>query len=124
MIGRKGTRIGGKVMEYWDCDYYEIYIFNDEKWIRIDCFYYDSGEDFGNGTSRLNLYSGFDMPLKEFLDPSFDYDVTQQEIKQFIEDMEEEQAIKEMAEIEATPLLYDELTMETPCGYYVDWKED
>lgn len=112
---------------YWDSDYYEIYMYNEaftgnkKKWIRVEGFYYDNGEDNGHGTSREELYSGFDLPLEEFLSEPFDYDIFQEQLTHYVEDMEPSEAERRMTEFgEYKPLSYKKLTMETPCGKYVD----
>ena len=112
--------------EYWEADFYEIYLYDNEKWINIEGFYYDNGDDYGYGTSREETYSGFDMSLKDFLSPDFDYDVFQESLNHYVEDLEDTEAIRRMNEEHKgyKPLPYTEITMETPCGYYIDYKED
>lgn len=107
--------------EYWDKDFYEIYMNDKEKWIHVLGYFY-IGNDNGSGDSRQLDYCGFDIPLSEFLSDDFDYETYQEQLTQYIEDMEEDEAVKRMNDIVYTPLLYDELTMETPCGFYVDSK--
>lgn len=111
---------------YWDSDYYKIYMYSKEKWIRVECYYYDNGIDDGNGTSREEQYSGFDVSLKEFLSDEFDYDVFQEQLTHYVDDIEYTEAERRMTEWygDYKPLPYSRLTMETPCGNYVDYENN
>lgn len=114
----------GKDKQYWDCDFYKIYMIDGEKWITVEGYYYDEGEDDGYGTSRNVMFGDFDMSLKEFLSDEFDYDLFQNQLTEYVDELKDYEAIRQMNEWydEYNPLPYDKLTMETPCGYYVDWK--
>lgn len=110
-------------------DFYQIYKDdNNRKWIKIDGYFYDEGDDNGKGTSRCVEYSGYDMPLIEFLE--FKYDENRindmgSEHKQHIEDMTEDKAYQKMKEFynggeQINCLAYKELTIDTPVGNYVN----
>lgn len=111
--------------EYWDKDYYSIEYYGGEKYIVFHGFYYDTGEDCGNGTSRLVEYSGFDCPLIKFLEWDDDqYSFEAEGCKQYITDMTSTEAIKDMnTYYDGKPPIemnWSEINMETPCGNYVN----
>ena len=110
--------------EYWDADFYEIYMYGGEKWILVEGYYYDNGVENGYGTSREELYSGFYVLLKDFLSDDFDYDIFQEQLTHYVDELEESEAVRRMNEEHKgyKCLPYDELTMDTPCGFYIDYK--
>ena len=126
---------------YWDKDFYQITYYGNEPYIQIDGYFYisDTGYDEDGNLNekycyRAVDYSGVEFPLQEFIDRfvngNEDYSDTEEYInrKEYIEDCTEEMAIDYMAHFyngdPATPLLFSELNMDTPCGYYVDARPD
>lgn len=113
--------------EYWDKDYYEIIGYGTEKDIHFFGYFYCCGEDNGEGECREVEYCGFECPLNEFLewrnDPD-EYDIRQESCKQYIGDCTEKEAIEMMNTFYGgkppIELSLDDITMDTPCGYYVD----
>ena len=124
---------------YWDTDFYQITYYGNEPYVQIDGYFYisDSGYDKDGNLNkeycyRAVAYSGVEFPLQEFIDRFVngdeDYTDTDEYInrKEYIEDCTEEMAIDYMLHFyngdPATPLLFSELNMDTPCGCYVDAK--
>ena len=123
---------------YWDVDFYHIEEYDGEKYLRVDCWFYDNGDggydDDGNWndaySSRCEEVSGVDFLLKEFIDRFVDGDEDYTDTDEFeyrkayIGDYTEEQAIECMNTYfngnPPTPLPYSKLTLDTPCGCYVD----
>ena len=113
--------------EYWDTDFYKIEDYG-EKYICICGYFYDEGDGEGSKkTSRCIDFSGFECPLKEFLDwrgDEYEYDDRQAEADQYIENCTPKEAIKMMNTYfngnPPTELKFEDITMETPCGYYVN----
>lgn len=102
--------------EYWDCDYYSIYEENGEKYIKFWGYFYECDE----AIEFCNAY----IKLKEFLnDRSMRYAV-EVSAKQYITSMTEDEAIEEMNTYyngnPPVPYPLEDVTMETPCGDYVD----
>lgn len=117
------------VDDYMDCDLYEITDIDGEKTIHIFGYYYTNGDDNGGGEYRRVDYSGFYIPLKDYVNWTLDdYDSEQEILKQYIGDMYEYEVEMELTQYlkDATCLPYKELTMDTPNGYYIDngswWK--
>lgn len=111
--------------EYWDRDFYNIEERDGEKVILFLGYTYESGcgDDEENGKSCRELeYSGFESPLKEFLiwrnDPD-EYMRRAEEVTQYIGDCTPEVA-KENMDCGAIELKFSDITMDTPCGFYVD----
>ena len=109
---------------YWNRDFYSIYMCGSEKRINMEGYFYDEGEDNGYGTSRELSYSGFDLPLTKFISGDFDYDAYQSGLSQYIEDMDENEAVRRMDTKTVTPLSFGKLTLDTPCGSYVNYDEE
>lgn len=112
--------------EYWVKDYYQIEWWGDKKYIHCMGYFYDEGDDAGEGrTSRLVEYTGFYCPLIEFLEWDGDeYNLQQGCIKQYVTDLTPEEAVKCMhTYYDGKPPIempLSEINMETPCGCYVD----
>lgn len=109
---------------YWDTDFYQIEEENGRKLVHIMGYFYHA-DDGSKKPYRCLEYTWFYVPLEEFIEwDGDDYDDTAQELKQYIKDMTEEEAIDAMYHyfggISPTPLLYQDLTTDTPCGYYVN----
>ncbi len=107
-------------------DFYQIYWSGDTKWIRVCEYYYDEGEDDGNGSSRCVEYSDFELPLYDFIEKNYDedwYSDYTSNLKQFYFDLTPEQALEQMDKVfegDILPLQYEALTMETKVGFYVN----
>lgn len=110
-------------------DFYRIYLddITGKKMIQVYGYYYDNGEDDGLGTSRYVEYSDFVMPLAEFLDRELyldsEYDFYQERLKQYITDMTEEEALEDMDGV-TKELKYTNLSIDTPCGEYVNYESE
>ena len=119
---------------YWDDDFYQIFMYGEEKYIKVDGYFYDEGQEGYNGprqTSRCVQYSGLEMPIEEFLNmrnANEDFrDMIGElasECKQYIGDMTPEEAKEAMLSYydgkAPCELSYESITMDTPCGCYVD----
>ena len=103
-------------------DYYEIVNLYGTKYITIFDYFYSNGEDNGEGEYRQQSYSGFSMPLTEFLvnmnEPG-GYDIMQEKCSQYITDMTEEEVLRIMKERNENGftrfLSYDKLNEFTEC---------
>ena len=108
-------------------DYYEIVNLYGTKYITIFDYFYSNGEDNGEGEYRQQSYSGFSMPLTEFLvnmnEPG-GYDIMQEKCSQYITDMTEEEVLRIMKERNENGftrfLSYDKLNEFTECGKYIE----
>ena len=115
---------------YWETDFYQIEEENGKKLVHIMGYFYHTDDGSGSKKQyRCLEYTWFYVPLEEFIEwDGDDYDDAAQELKQYIQDMTEEEAIDAMYHyfggISPTPLLYQDLTMDTPCGYYVNARLD
>lgn len=124
---------------YWDDDFYQIVNYGDSKYIKVDGYFYDVGEAGFNDdgkidqslTSRCVDYCGVEMPLEVFLkmrESNEDFRSVITEIaavnKQYISDITPEDAKELMHTYYSgkapTELIYENITMDTPCGCYVD----
>lgn len=105
---------------YWDCDYYSIYEENGEKYIKFWGYFYECDDDFDEAVEFCNAY----IKLKEFLKDRSMRDTVETDTKQYIVSMTEDEAIEEMSTYydgnPPTPYPLEDVTMETPCGDYVD----
>ncbi len=114
---------------FWDCDYYQVTEIAGIKTVIVDGYYYDTGDD-EELSSRIVCYSDVEYPLDEFVQMVKASDEFRNEItefastkKQYIEDLKYDEALSNMQyfyDEPATPLLYEELTLDTPCGLYID----
>ena len=109
--------------EYWDKDFYSIWYYGGEKYIHFNGYFYNS-----DGEAKCLEYVGFTAPLIEYLEWNEDeYDFQQESIKQYINDLTDEKAVKNMnTYYNGNPpveMPLDEINMETPCGDYVDWRD-
>lgn len=120
---------------HWEDEYYRIDedSFNNEKYIVLLGYFYDVGEpgynengnEDENYTSRDVSYV-IEFPLQEFIDRFVNGNedlVDSDEYlhrKEYIEDVTPEYAVNVMNESTAKPLSMRTLTINTPCGYYVD----
>lgn len=106
--------------EYWDCDYYSIYEENGEKYIKFWGYFYECDDDFDEAIEFCNAY----IKLKEFLKDRSMRDTVEAGTKQYIASMTEDEAIEEMNTYyngnQPVPHPLEDVTMETPCGDYVD----
>lgn len=108
-------------------DYYEIVNLYGTKYITILDYFYSNGEDNGKGEYRCQSYSGFSMPLTEFLanmnEPG-GYDIMQEKCSQYITDMTEEEVLMAMKARDDSGftrfLSYDKLNEFTECGKYIE----
>lgn len=108
-------------------DYYEIVNLHGTKYISIFDYFYSNGEDDGEGEYRQQSYSGFSMPLTEFLaniNVPGGYDIMQERCSQYITDMTEEEVLQIMKERNENGftrfLSYDKLNEFTECGKYIE----
>lgn len=119
---------------YWDDDFYQIVMYRDGKYITVDGFFYDVGEEGYEDpkqASRCVEYCGLEMPIEEFIamrDANKDFrgEITElaASCKQYIGDMTPEDAEESMRTYYSgkapTELAYEKITLDTPCGCYVD----
>lgn len=109
-------------------DFYQIYMNGGIKWIKLDGYFYDEGQDNGSGTSRIVEYSGVEAKLYDFIKKMDDedyYDYYTEGSKQFMQDMSPEEAFQSMEryygdDILIKPLKWKELNMMSEVGYYVN----
>ena len=118
-------------MKYHNKDFYAIEDYEDGKYIHIDGYIYTVGvgaPDNPDKTYRNIQYVGFCVPLSDFLSDDFDYDLVQEGLNQYVTDMTEEEA--NMAESNyfngaaIKELPFSDLTLDTPAGFYVDYKQE
>lgn len=111
---------------YWDRDYYSIYEVNGEKYIKFWGYFYDGCDD-EEKPYRCLEFVGAEIPLKDYLEDRSVYDLIESEITQYIGDMTEDEAIEAMNGYyngnPPVPYPLEDVTMETPCGDYIDAKE-
>ncbi len=119
-------------IDYFDCYFYQVVEKEDGKYIVIDGYYYDEGEDNGKGTARCVQYSGVEYPLSVFCDKKTRPDADEIEVlaaenKQYIEDMPHNVALKDMqhfyAGVHITERLLSDAHEKMPCGHYVDCRK-
>lgn len=115
-----------KAADFYQIEWDEI---DNCKYIHIDGYYFDEGQDNGKGTSRLVQYCWFRLSLEEFIkqrDEKEDwYDDIQSECKQYWEDMETEEAYDSMKchfgdKEEIKFLRFEEIDVDSPLGCYVN----
>lgn len=115
--------------KYWNKDFFSIEMYPGElKCIHFWGYFYDNGEEAyeGEGKTSRNLeWCGFIIPLEQYLQwDEEDFDRYQGSCNTYIEDMAPEDAVYAMNHYynEETPveLPLKNVTMETPCGDYVD----
>ena len=124
--------------KYFEQDFYDITDSNfnsngnasdPNKYIHFLGYIYDEGEpgwnsdletDDDNLTSRHVEYSGFIIPLSEFLSPDFEYDHLAAESKQYIDDISPIEAYDYLEKTTCKELSLNKITMNTPCGSYVN----
>ena len=129
-----------KIHPYEECDFYSIEMDTErsEKSIHIWGYIYHSGH-YEDKPYRDLEYTNFIVPLKEFLDLKQEGDLEQAVKKKYdsniyIADISKSQAAKRLAlywryhifpinNERPKPLPYDEITMDTPCGNYVNYKK-
>lgn len=113
--------------EYWERDFYQIEMEDNEKYIHIMGYFYDEGQDYGNGTSRCVEFTWCKCPLATYLEMNQEErDEMESICNTYSTDMTPDEAIKSMntyymGEL-PTEMSLDEINMDTPCGCYVDWK--
>ena len=107
----------------YNIDIYDIYDQDGEKRIQI-LGYADIGDNI-----EYNSFSGLDYMLSEFIeqykaDPEF---VNEEEwsCKEYVEYYDSEKDLEEFLDMDnpscpLIPLKYGNITMETPCGHYID----
>lgn len=111
--------------QYLGRDFYDIYEEDGEKYIQVLGYYYYVGDSVTENEDeiyRCNEYSGFIVPLSEFISDDFDYDTYQSGLKQHIYDMTEDKTDKHLLSDmrDRLEVPYDNLAMDIPCGsYYV-----
>ena len=104
-------------------DIYDIYDQDGETRIQI------LGYTYIGDNIEYNSFSGLDYTLSEFIeqyraDPEF---VNEEEwsCKEYVEHYDSEKELEEFLDMDnpsciLTPLKYGNITMETPCGHYID----
>ena len=116
--------------KYLSCDWYYIEEYEGNKCIHIVGNWYYTSDEYEKPYRDLEV-SWFIVPLKDFLTwDTDDYDYFQENLKQYISDRSESEMVEEWSEFldkhEFVELGFDELTMDTPLGFYVDngnwWK--
>lgn len=113
--------------EYWEKDFYQIEWHGKEKYIHIMGYFYDNGNDNKWGTSRLLEFCGYLIPLIDFIQMTNEERIEEEgEYNGYITEMTPDEAIKTMNTYymgkPPIEMPLDEINMDTPCGYYVDWK--
>ena len=116
-------RKGGDYMRntYWDRDYYSIYEVNGEKYIKFWGYFYDGCDD-EEKPYRCLEFVGAEIPLEDYLK---DRGISIEDgWSSYIGDMTEDEAIAAMNRYyngnPPEPYPIQDVTMETPCGDYVD----
>lgn len=108
-------------------DFYSIENDGNEKVVHIHGYFYSEGEDCGNGEYRIVDYTWFIIPLHQFINLTRD-DLADMgcNIKQYEEDLTEDKVKQYILNYfdDGAPMLltYEDITMETPCGHYVDMR--
>lgn len=112
---------------YLDREFYEIYEEyhsaddSHEKWIHVFGYVYDADDLFN--PYRVLDYSGFDIPLSRFLESDFNVYMFADGLKQYIDELNEDKArevIESYLKDVDRVLDYSDITMDTPCGMYVE----
>lgn len=106
---------------YWDRDYYSIYEVNGEKYIKFWGYFYDGCDD-EEKPYRCLEFVGAEIPLEDYLK---DRGISIEDgWSSYIGDMTEDEAIVAMNRYyngnPPEPYPIQDVTMETPCGDYVD----
>lgn len=129
-----------EIHKFEDCDFYSIEADKNtsEKSMHIWGYIYHSGH-YEDKPYRDLEYTNFIVPLKEFLELEHDGDL-ERAVKEkydsniYIADISEKEAVKRLNrywhyhiipnkdEI-AKPMPYEKITMDTPCGDYVNYKD-
>lgn len=111
------------IRDIYDRDIYDIYDQDGEKRIHI------LGYAYIEDNIKYVSFCGLDFRLSEFIksyrtNPEF---VNDEECgcKQYIEDFDSEKELEEFLDMDnpsrpLIPLSYGDITMETPCGHYID----
>lgn len=111
------------IRDIYDRDIYEIRYIGGRKYIHI------LGYAYIEDNIEYVSFCSLDFRLSEFIeqykaDPEF---VNDEECgcKQYIEDFDSEKELAEFLDMDnpscmITPLRYGNITMETPCGHYID----
>ena len=104
-------------------DIYDIYDQDGEKRIQI------LGYAYIGDNIEYNSFSGLDFALSEFIEqykanPEFVND-EECSCKEYVEYYDSEKDLEEFLDMDnpscmITPLRYGNITMETPCGHYID----
>lgn len=108
--------------KYADCEFYSIEMnpVTKEKTIHIWGYIYHSGVDEEKPYRNLE-YTGFIVPLKEFLSLDYDYDSMQETRNSYVSELTEIDAIKCLGTYrKSLPLPFEQITEDTPCGEYVN----
>ena len=107
---------------YWECDYYSIIESCGEKHIKFWGYFYNC--DDKEKPSRCLEFVWAEVSLEGFLRDDSIYDLIQDNAKQYIADMTKDEAVEAMNTYyngnPPTPYPLEDVTMETPCGDYVD----
>ena len=109
--------------DYLDCDFYAVEEEKEGKSIHILGYFYYAGD--GEKPYRALDYTWLCFPLEKFLEmDEDDLDLETESVTQYIEDLTEEEVKQEMETYfdgnPGTPLLYEQLTKDTPPGNYIN----
>lgn len=110
----------------WDgfeCDFYQVEEIDGKKMIHDDGYYYNA-EDGTDTPYRRLQYTFLYLDPEKLGEDDMYYDREQEKVKQYIEDLSEEDCIRMLREDmkEAIHFPIQEVTDETPCGWYVDMR--
>ena len=110
---------------YWDKDFYSVEEIDGRKYVHIFGYFYDNGGRPEWPSAVILEYAGLMVELPAFLKLShFDYDVLTGDAKQYSQSVTRSEAEEAMITyFDGNPpeeLSYNDLTLDTPCGNYVD----
>ena len=110
--------------EYWLRDFYTIEEYSLGKCVHV-FGYFDNEHEDSEKPARCTEFTGVIIDLNQFLKlDSYEYDILIGNCTWYIEAMTTEEAIDCMNHYfngsPPTELAYNDLTLDTPCGMYVD----
>lgn len=118
-----------RASDIYDRDFYDICELNGEKHIHIWGYAYKDSYASKDDTIRFVSYVGFMLKLSDFIEacksnPEYVSSV-ECEYSNYLEEFSAEKELEEFLGLDSlsyahAPLRYEGITMETPCGYYID----
>lgn len=118
-----------RASDIYDRDFYDICELNDEKFVHIWGYAYKDSDAFKDDTVRFVSYVGFMLKLSDFIEacksnPEYVISV-ECEYTNYLEEFNTEKELEEYLNLynphkKFTSLSYTDITMDTPCGSYID----